>query len=219
LPKPAGIFCSNDQVAAHVHHVGIHCGLDLHRDVCLLGVDNQLDYCEAVHPPFSSVALGMIGFLAAETLQRLMSGQSAPAVTYVAPRGVISRGEGETEADLPSEVKTVMQLIASHMGQVSSIDDLLRNVPLSRRYMEKRFKQATGRSIYQEIQRQRIERASMLLATTRWPVERGGKAAGFSNPRQFSRVFRQFTQSTPRDYRQRRNRESRGAVDGGHDMA
>lgn len=43
----------------------------------------------------------------------------------------------------------------------------------------------------------------MFLTTTRWPIERVGAAAGFSDPRQFSRVFRQHMLTTPREYRQR----------------
>lgn len=201
LPKPVGILCSNDVMAFCVHRIARDCGLDLNRSVHLIGVDNQVDYCEAVHPPFSSIEHGMIGFRAAETLERLMDGLEVPASILVSPKGVISRDRGITAATLPSEVQAVMQLIASRSGEPLQIEDLLRSLPLSRRYIEKRFKRATGRSIYQEVQRQRIERASMLLRTTHWPIERVGAAAGFSDPRQFSRVFRQHTSMTPRAYR------------------
>ena len=202
LPKPAGVFCSSDIMAFFVHRIARDCGLDLHRDIRLLGVDNQLDYCEAVYPPFSSVDHGMIGFRAAEALERLMNGQSVPPVTRVPPKGIVTRDRDGGAPSLPSEVHAVMQLIASRSGEPLQIDDLLAGLPLSRRYVEKRFKQATGRSIYQEVQRQRIERAEMLLTTTRWPIERVGQAAGFPDPRQFSRTFRQFTKMTPRAYRQ-----------------
>lgn len=201
LPKPVGIFCSSDLIAFCVHQAARYMGLDLHRELVLMGVDNQQDYCEAVNPPFSSVEQGMIGFRAAETLERLMNGQRVPRTILVAPRGVIARGGDAAGHGLPSEVQEVMQLIASRLGEPLQIDDLLQNVPLSRRYIEKRFKQATGRSIYQEVQRQRIERACMLLRSTRWPVERVGTAAGFADPRQFSRAFRQHTQTTPMSYR------------------
>jgi LacI family transcriptional regulator len=202
LPKPVGVFCSTDLMAFYVHRIARDCGLDLGRSVRLLGVDNQLDYCEAVHPPFSSIEHGMIGFRAAETLERLMNGQPVPSTIFVPPKGVVSRDRNNTAPALPSEVHAVMQLIASRSGEPLHIDELLSSLPLSRRYIEKRFKQATGRSIYQEVQRQRIERASMLLRTTRWPIERVGDAAGFTDPRQFSRVFRQYTNTSPREYRQ-----------------
>lgn len=201
LPKPAGVFCSNDIMAFCVHRVARDCGLDLRRDVRLMGVDNQLDYCEAVHPPFSSVEHGMTGFRAAETLERLMDGQAVAPTLLVPPKGIVSRDRDASTPSLPSEVHAVMQLITSRLGEPLQIDDLLRGLPLSRRYIEKRFKQVTGRSIYQEVQRQRIERASMLLRTTHWPIERVGSAAGFTDPRQFSRAFRQFAGFTPRAYR------------------
>lgn len=203
LPKPVGILCSNDVMGFYVHRIARDCGLDLTREVRLLGVDNQLDYCEAVHPPFDSIEHGMIGFRAAETLDRMLAGQTVPQTILVPPKGVIRRDRDSVAPTLPSEVHAVMQLIASRSGEPLQIDDLLSGLPLSRRYIEKRFKQATGRSIYQEVQRQRIERACMFLTTTRWPIERVGAAAGFSDPRQFSRVFRQHMLTTPREYRQR----------------
>jgi LacI family transcriptional regulator len=203
LPKPLGLFCSSDLIAFQLHHVARLAGLDLVRDIVLIGVDNQLDYCEAVHPPFSSVELGMVGFRAAEALERLMNGQIVPRVIDVPPSGVVTRGADGAPPGLPAEVHAVMQLIASRVGEQLQIDDLLQSVPLSRRYVEKRFKQATGRSIYQEVQRQRIDRAAMLLSSTRWPVERVGEASGFPDPRQFSRVFKQYMNTSPVKYRKK----------------
>ncbi len=201
LPRPAGLLCSTDVMAFYVHRIARDCGIDLGRDLFLLGVDNQLDYCESVHPPFSSIEHGMTGFRAAETLERLMLGEQVPATLLVPPMGIISRHDNQASSSLPSDVRAVMQLIASRVGQPLQIDDLLRGLPLSRRYIEKRFKNATGRTIYDEVQRQRIERAGLLLRTTHWPMERVGTAAGFSDPRQFSRVFRQYMQTTPSAYR------------------
>jgi LacI family transcriptional regulator len=202
-PKPLGIFCPTDIYAFFTHQVARHCGLDMTRDLHLIGVDNQIDYCEAVYPPFSSIELGMVGFRAAEILERMMNGQSVPALIRVPPREVVSRGgKGDGPAHGP-EVQAVNQLIASRLGERLQIDDLLQGIPLSRRYIEKQFKKATGRSIYQEVQRQRIERAKMLLTSTAWSIERVGEASGIPDPRQFSRAFRQHTGLSPVKYRKR----------------
>lgn len=201
LPKPVGLLCSTDTMAFCVHRIARDCGLEVGREVVLLGVDNQLDYCESVHPPISSIEHGMTGFRAAEALERLMLGHSVPPVLLVPPKGVVVRSEEPAGPALPSEVQAMMQLISSRAGEALQINDLLAGLPLSRRYVEKRFKAATGRSIYQEVQRQRIERACQMLRTTHWPMERVSAAAGFSDPRQFSRAFRRYMGTTPSAYR------------------
>ena len=100
-PKPLGIFCPTDIYAYFVHQAARHCGLDLLRDLHLIGVDNQVDYCEAVYPPFSSVDQGMIGYRAAETLERMMNGLAVPHVIRVQPRGVVERSVDSGAAHMP----------------------------------------------------------------------------------------------------------------------
>lgn len=201
LPKPVGVLCSTDLLAYHLHRACRDLQIDLAREVRLLGVDNETAYCEGASPPFSSIQPGNVGFRAAEALERVMNGERVPKVIRIPPRRVIVRGAALDDPILPGEVQAALQYISSHLGTAVQVDDVLRHVPMSRRALELRFKRATGRTIYQEIQKQRLEHACMLLETTRWPIERIARASGFSDACQFSHVFRQHRAMSPRAHR------------------
>ncbi|HEY5566139.1 MAG TPA: helix-turn-helix domain-containing protein, partial [Gammaproteobacteria bacterium] len=52
-----------------------------------------------------------------------------------------------------------------------TMDDLLRQVPTSRRNLSRRFELETGEGVQAFIQRLRIDRAKLLLETSSTPVE------------------------------------------------
>ncbi|MCR5752716.1 MAG: substrate-binding domain-containing protein [Kiritimatiellae bacterium] len=77
LPLPCGIWAAYDQRAKHVLDICRQIGLDVPKQVQVLGVDNESYICERTTPPLSSVTPDFEsgGFLAAETLHALMCGK------------------------------------------------------------------------------------------------------------------------------------------------
>lgn len=201
LPKPLGLFCENDIAAYVAHRACLYRGIDLVQDVYLLGVDNIAAYSQAASPAFSSIELGMIGSRSAECLDNLMRGRRQPHLIRVPPQRVVVRDIGEAGPVLPPQVRAVLDFIASHVGEAIQVADVLDHVPVSRRALEYSFKRATGQTIYQAIQAQRMQRARMLLTTTQWSIEHVAHAAGFHDPAHFSNTFHQHHQTTPRRFR------------------
>ena len=83
------------------------------------------------------------------------------------------------------------------------VGDVLRHVHLSRSALEPRLKQVLGRTVHQEIQRVRMDRAKALLATTNLPTKQIASQTGFRNVQYLTRVFRRATGYTPARYRKR----------------
>ena len=79
----------------------------------------------------------------------------------------------------------------------------MRDVPLSRRALERRFRRALNRRIGEEIRRVHVERAKSLLAGTELSVAAVAKQAGFSGATHLCVVFRQETGLTPTEHRHR----------------
>ena len=77
-------------------------------------------------------------------------------------------------------VAKALNFICNHAGESTSVTDVLKQVPLCRRYLEFRFRKATRRSPYEEIRRAYVERAKKLLAETNLPLDRIAEASGFS---------------------------------------
>jgi transcriptional regulator GlxA family with amidase domain len=84
-----------------------------------------------------------------------------------------------------------------------TIEELLRQVPTSRRNLTRRFKMETGEALQTFIQRLRMERAKLLLETSSLPIEQIVEQVGYQDTSAFARQFKRHTQLTPNLYRQR----------------
>jgi LacI family transcriptional regulator len=82
-----------------------------------------------------------------------------------------------------------------------SVNEVLDAVTISRRSLERRFRIALERSVWDEIRRAHMERARALLAGSDLAMATVAQQAGFSDSRQLSVVFRQETGQTPTAYR------------------
>jgi LacI family transcriptional regulator len=78
---------------------------------------------------------------------------------------------------------------------------LLRQVPLSRRVLERQFTHYLGRSPHAEILRVRLGRVKQLLVETDLSVEAIAHLAGFEHPEYLSVAFKREVGLRPRAYR------------------
>lgn len=206
LPRPVGVLCFD---AEHAYALSEACwasDIPVPDDVAIIaGEDDEL-LCEIAHPPLSCIDTGpeRIGYEAAARLDRLMSGRKAPKKPrLIPPLGVIARHSTDTLAIDDADVAHAVRFIRQNAFTPIGVVDVLREVPLSRRTLEQRFRALLGRSPAAEIRRLRIERAKDLLARTDWAIPRVAAAAGFSYTEVMNQVFRRELNLTPTLYRRR----------------
>ena len=173
LPKPVGVFCTSIVQAWRVvqacHELGVH----VPDDVAVIGCDKDDLTCDLTHPPLSTIDHGMeqAGYKAAELLQHLMNGQTAPREpVLVPPSGVIARQSSDTLAIEDVNVREAMRFIRESAIRGITPSDVVKQVLIGRRRLEIRFKEIVGRSLQQEIMRQRIEHARHLVVNTDLPL-------------------------------------------------
>jgi LacI family transcriptional regulator len=209
LPKPVGILGSTDGRALDLLAACKKLGTPVPASVAVLGVDNDEVFCELANPTLSSIALSTqrIGYEAARLLDRLMAGGAAgePAL-LVSPAGVVPRASTDLPLILDADVAAAVRFISLRVSDHVRVTDVLREVPVSRRSLEQRFRKALGRSPAAEIRRAQVEVAKQMLSETDEPMARVAKAAGFSNAKQLGATFQHETGDTPSNYR----RASRG---------
>jgi LacI family transcriptional regulator len=83
-----------------------------------------------------------------------------------------------------------------------TIEELLREASVSRRWLEYRFRERFGRTPHDYICEARVERAKQWLAEDKkLSLERIAAGCGFSDARHFRLVFRRLVGVTPREYR------------------
>lgn len=207
LPRPTGIFCANDILAAQLAEACRQEGVAVPEDVAILGVDNDDLLCGLARPPLSSIALPdqEVGVQAAVQLARLLAGERRvlPRPLLLAPLQVVERRSTDLGAIAEPGIAQACRHIREHAQRRLGVGDVANAVGIGRRTLERRFRAVLGRSLAQEIRRCRVERAKELLAEERMALATIAARAGFGSPKQFSTVFRVVTGMTPRAYRQR----------------
>ena len=204
LPTPLGLFACNDDRGRQVLETCRMVGLHVPEDVAVLGVDNDEVFCELSDPPLSSVALNAetAGYRAAELLDGMMSGKiRKPRRIVVEAVNVVTRRSTEVIAVKDADVAAALQFIRHEQGRGISVDRVADEVAMSRRSLEKRFRDTIGRTILEEIQLVRLERAKRLLLETTYPISKVADVSGFGSTGYFIQFFQKRVGKTPRKYR------------------
>ena len=89
-----------------------------------------------------------------------------------------------------------------------SAAQLVTGFGVSRRTIEMQFREATGKSILQEIQDLRIERAKLMLTQTSAPMDEVASSSGYPSTQAFRKYFTKSTGLSPLAFRQRSNANS-----------
>ena len=100
------------------------------------------------------------------------------------------------------KIQPVIRYIQTHLTEDLTIDHLAAVSYLSRYYLMRRFKAATGYGIHQYIISKRLLKARQML-TSSMPLTELCYACGFRDYSAFSRAFRAMFQCTPLEYRKR----------------
>jgi LacI family transcriptional regulator len=102
-----------------------------------------------------------------------------------------------------SDVIRAVQFIREHACRPIRAADVFDELSVSRSALEPRFRNVLGRTIHQEIDRVRIERAKTLLVETNLPIKHIAQQAGFLTVQYLTRAFRRLMGDTPAAFRRR----------------
>ncbi len=204
LPRPAGVWACSDVRGWHVSEACRRTDLRVPEDVALLGMDNDELVCRLSAPPLSSIAVpwARVGAVAAALLDRMMDGSKPLSQkVLVPPVGVVARRSSDALALDDGDVVDALRFIRGHADRPIRVADVLEEVPVSRRSLERRFLREVGRTLSAEIRRAHVERARRLLAETDLAMPEIAEASGFIYPQRLSTVFKGETGHTPSAYR------------------
>jgi len=160
---------------------------------------------EAILGPFRSLlgrlrgeATGFPHLIAADTIELLA------AILATARSGsaeLVAKGPRDVATVADRLVADTLRLIWDQSQRDLTVADLARQLPVTRRSLERRFREALGRTIHEEITRCRLERARRLLVKTDLAVKEVAAAAGFPSADNMGRAFRRLEGVAPSEYR------------------
>lgn len=204
IPKPAAVFAFHDIDSSTLLDACAATKLKVPDEIAILGTDNNELICESVRVPLSSVNhdLERVGYEGAALLHRLMHGGRPPRQPrLIPPRGITVRQSTEVLAvNHEPTRRALLYLQQNHARRVGGTEAAEAG-GLPRRTLERFFRQHLGRSINDELERIRLERAKELLLTTDLSCYEIATRVGFNTPQYFSNVFQRVVGLTPRHFR------------------
>jgi LacI family transcriptional regulator len=199
LPKPLGLMACNDFRGLQALDACRRAGVAVPEEVAVIGVDNEVLACEMANPPLSSVVpdCRRIGYEAAALLDRMMKGEPPPWTTReIPPIGIVTRQSTEVTAIADPTVAEAMTFIREHACEGITVEDVLDRVTVSRSVLQKRFREALGRTLHDAIAAVRLRRVKQLLIETDLSFDVLAERAGFSTRSYLSVVFRESSGTT-----------------------
>lgn len=205
LELPVGLMASHDPRAVMVVQACRRIGLRVPEDVAVIGFNNDIQSCDFCDPPLTSVSRPgeKIGFEAASLLDRLIQGEAPPRGDILfPPEGVVERASTNTVAVGDNEVLgEAIRFIHQNLGQPIGVEEILKHVDVSRRWLEMAFKKKLHTSPHVYISHARVKKAKGLLAEPRkLRLKQVAQDCGFSSTRQLGAIFERFTGVPLRDF-------------------
>ena len=141
-PTPLALMIASDQLGPVVIKACQQVGRLVPEEVSLVGVDNDLPFCDLCRPRLSSVEPdhARAGYEAAQLLDRLLAGEppadrpveTPPLTLHIRP------SSDATALDEPSLVRALKH-IREHACQGLSVDEVAQAAGLSRSVLQRRF--------------------------------------------------------------------------------
>ena len=112
------------------------------------------------------------------------------------------RKEERGEKELDPMMERVMQFVEENIGNSDAgVGDMAQAAAVSRSGLQRKLKQTMGITPQDLMKEARIKRACQLLRETDKNVSEVAYACGFTDPKYFSRSFKQSTGKSPSEFR------------------
>lgn len=204
LPHPCGIFCNDDWWAQILTSECRALNLSIPGDVSVLGVNNSIMVCEFSDTPVSSIEVPtrQIGYRAAQVLDQMIHGEKGlPMHIRIPVHTVVTRLSTDIRMVPEITVSKALSYMRSHFSDQITIEEVARSCGVSRRVLERKFKDTLECSPYQRLLELRIEEAKSLLRATNWSVAHIAEQCGFKESKYLSTHFRRYMGMRPLQWR------------------
>lgn len=206
LPQRTALFCCDDCQGNVVTEVCNYSGIRIPEDIAVLGVDNDNTTCNLSQPTLSSIKLDteMGGYEVAALITKMMAQPNGHYEDVVIqPTTIVSRTSTNVYSTDDPYILKALDYIHANLSRALSVGDIINQLPLSRRLLEKRFRAVTGSSIYSYISHCRMEIFASLLQDSDSPISEIAIQLGVNNYGNLPRQFKAVKGCTPTEYRTR----------------
>lgn len=205
IPKPIGIMASDDNQSYNLIEACHSAGVKIPAEVSVIGVDNDELLCSLGNPTLSSIMVNIEegGYRTAELIEQMVTNPDTPVQDIVLrPIKIVGRISTAAYATDDIQIQKAVQFIHQNYQKKIGVKDVMSEVALSRRLLERRFKQVTGITLYQYMSDLKIKRfAELLLENPDEQITGIALSLGESDTKSISRRFKQIYGCSPHDWR------------------
>ena len=97
-------------------------------------------------------------------------------------------------------VRYVLKATKEHYAEKISIEAMSAELGVSASYLSRKFKEATGSSYLDFLNRYRVQQAVKLLQTGKYKVYEVSSITGFTDYKHFNTVFKRYTGTAPSEF-------------------
>ena len=211
LPKPIGIMACDDNQAINLIEACHALGIRIPTEISVIGVDNDELLCSLSSTTLTSIQVDIKdgGYRAAEMIEQRVSHPDAPVRDIVLkPVKIVGRMSTAAYATDDAQIIKAIYYIYKNYHRDISVKDVMNETALSRRLLERRFKNVTGQTIYQFISDLRIRHFAEMLRETDDLIVNIALSLGESDTKSISRRFKQIYGCTPTEWRKQKNNDN-----------
>ncbi len=189
--KPIGVMCRDDHDAAVLLEICQEARLLVPEEVAVIGVGDLESLCSFSPVSTTSISPDMhaLGYQAAAVLDRLMRGETPPAVTVVPPGPLIRRLSTGCLAITHPRLKQAVSVIDARFNEALTMEEIAAAAGISRRQLYLLFQQEMRGPPHRYILDVRLENAKKRIAERTLTLHEIAQACGFNTSRTLNRVF------------------------------
>ncbi len=206
IPKPIGIMACDDNQGNNLVEACHSAGVKIPSEVSVMGVDNDELLCSLGSTALSSIYVDIEdgGYRTAELIEQLVTNPDIRVGDVVLrPIKVVERISTAAFATDDVQIQKAVKFIHQNYQKKISVSDVMEEVALSRRLLERRFKSVTSQTLYQYISDQKIRHFAEMLHDTNDQVVNIALSLGETDTKSISRRFKQIYGCSPVEWREK----------------
>lgn len=219
LPEHCAVFAVSDQVAVRVTEAAKRAMRHIPRSLTLLSVDNFSELCENAATPISSIQLDLEreGYIAAMALDEQMNASMGKIrrTDILYPLMVVRRKSTSGHGRHEKWILDAVEIIRREACDGLTARALIARFPASKTNFNRRFREAIGHSVLDEILNVRLEKACTLLSQTDTAIGAIPGLCGFGCNRTLDALFRSRFKMSMLHWRRSNTRRFNRICDGG----
>ena len=120
-------------------------------------------------------------------------------------RNISEAAEKVHSQEQPVAIDQIKRYMQAHVDSDYSLIDVAEYMQMNPAYLSRYFKEKTHETFMEYDKKLKMDRAAQLLLSTNMKTYEIANQLGYKSVQHFSRIFKEYYNYTPMEYRQRRN--------------